>query len=142
MPVYIILFLLLIRRLDVIPYEIVYTPAAAAAPRHSMFSPPPPPATLTDEQKATQLEMSTRMRYNIDNVRFGVSPRGGVAAQRVASGLCQWIKGLGLQVTHTTLTHAHTNTHTHTHTPCVCVCTDQIRQRRSMLRRCHVCLRP
>ena len=40
MPIYIILFLLLIRRLDVIPYRVDYTPAANAPARYSIFGPP------------------------------------------------------------------------------------------------------
>ena len=43
LPVYIILFLLLIRHLLVIPYRLDYTPAAAVSPKYSISSPTPPP---------------------------------------------------------------------------------------------------
>jgi len=95
LPVYIILFLLMIRRLDVIPYEVIYTPAAAAAPKHSIFAPPPiAPTILTAEQTLANAEMMKIMMYNVDALRLGVAPRDGVAAKRVAAGLCEWIAGV------------------------------------------------
>ena len=97
LPVYIILFLLLIRRLDVIPYRVDYTPAAAAAPKHSIFSPPPPPLwqrPLTEKEKEDLEKMKSKLHLDTDPVRIGVAPLDGVLAKRVAAGLCQVVEGM------------------------------------------------
>jgi hypothetical protein len=91
MPVYIILFLLLIRRLDVIPFKVIFTPAAEAAPRHSMFLTPPEPVftkILSESDIKIQKDTISKFKYDTDPIRYGVAPRGGVLASKIADALC------------------------------------------------------
>jgi len=94
MPIYIILFLLLIRRLEVIPYKVNYTPAADAPKRHSIFAPPPAPVwnpELTDEQEKERDDLMKELKFDTDMLRIGVAPSGGKVAKRVADGLCKLV---------------------------------------------------
>jgi hypothetical protein len=91
MPVYIILFLLLIRRLDVIPYKVIHTSAADAAPRHSLFLAPPDSSsikTMSESEIKMQLDTVMKYKYDTDPVRYGVAPKGGILASKIADGLC------------------------------------------------------
>ena len=73
MPIYIILFLLLIRRLDVIPYRVEHTPAADAPAKYSIFLPPNQlEVKLTAEQEKEREEFMKELRYDTDALRLGV----------------------------------------------------------------------
>ena len=97
MPIYIILFLLLIKRLDVVPYRVAYTPASAAAPKHSIFTLPPSPLwqrPLTQKEKEDGEKLKSKLHLDTDSVHIGVAPQDGVLAKRVAAGLCQVVEGM------------------------------------------------
>ena len=105
MPIYIILFLLLIRRLDVIPYRVDYTPAANAPARYSIFGPPTLGwvPEITKEQEKERDDFLKEMKMDTDALRIGVAPSGGEISKRVADGLCQFVANpartqLGLKV--------------------------------------------
>ena len=98
MPIYIILFILMIRRLDFIPFEVKYTPAADAPEKYSIFAPPNAPVwepVLTMEQEKEKEkerdDFMTKMKFDSDILRIGVAPSGGKVAHRVADGLCRLI---------------------------------------------------
>ena len=91
-PIYAILFMLLIYRLDVIPFEVVYTPAAEAPPRHSIFAPAAPPTRKLSEQEQKDVdEMKEKFQMDKDPIRLGVAPKNGKHAKRVADALCAFL---------------------------------------------------
>ena len=90
LPIYVILFMLLIMRLEIIPFEVIRTPAAVAPPRHSIFWPPPLDPwqlELSQEQREERAAHVAKFQFDTDPIRIGLAPRTAKQARAVKEAL-------------------------------------------------------
>ena len=90
LPIYVILFMLLIMRLEIIPFEVIRTPAAEAPPRHSIFWPPPLDPwqlELSQEQREERAAHVAKFQFDTDPIRIGLAPRTAKHARAVKEAL-------------------------------------------------------
>jgi hypothetical protein len=94
LPIYAILFMLMIFKLNIIPFEVVRTPASMAQPRHSIFARPIPTAKeMTDKEK----EALAKYKLGTDPIRIGVAPADTPQGSCIAQALCKSLQVSGVE---------------------------------------------